>query len=904
MTRSAITRMHERAFRMLLRMYPRRFRELYGEEMTSFFLARLARARERDDARALAIARLWMRTIADLTATAAGEHASWTPNDALSTGDHPVSSFLHDLRYAARRLRRSPLFALSAIVMLAIGIGLDSAVFHLVDTMALRPPPFEEPDRIVHIYQDSDEGEPNSTSYVAYRDMAQATDVFSGVAATSRGDATWENADVPTPVSIEFATASYFPVLGLQPSRGRWFDAEHDRVGSEMVAVVSHNTWRTRMGADPDVVGRTIRINGMPVTVIGVGPSNFSGEAGALLTDFWLSISSTPTGGPWRVENLDRDQDHLYQVKARLAPGVTVERAQAVMMVLAKRHAEERPELNEGRDITVFGSDEVRFHPEVDGMIVTAGVSMFVLAAIVLLLACTNLANLLLARGLSRSSEMAVRTALGAGRSRVVRLLLLEAILLSVLGGAAGMLVAAWAVQLIPLLPLPVPGGGLDVGVDHRMLIFGVLVTLVTGVLFGLLPALRATRPDVASVLRDEGAGRATGRRVSLLRGSLVAVQVTLSVVLVVGAGLLARSMSNARHVSAGVDAERIAVLVTNLQQGGVPSDDVAAVTAQMLERVEALPGVESAAITTRLPVQGGGSTTQVVDGYRPPTGTGSVELDYAQVSHGYFETMGIRHLAGRTFGAQDVPGSPRAIIVNEAAARTFWGGVDRAVGGRIRSQGSEGAWREVVGVVSDVKVSSLQEPPTPMMYFSGQQTSMDGFALVARTAGDPGMLANSMRAAVREVRPALPVTRLTTMETHLGDALAGLRTAAALLGGFSLLAVLLASLGVYAVVSFAVERRSQELGIRAALGATRPRIVRLVVGESLVMVGVGLVAGLGLAIVVSRGLQGILFGIGTMDVPTFAGTAMLLLVSAGLAAFVPARRAARANPVDVLRAQ
>jgi predicted permease len=613
-----------------------------------------------------------------------------------------------------------------------------------------------------------------------------------------------------------------------------------------------------------------------------------------------LSISSTPAGGPFRVANLDRREDHWYQVKARLGTGVTVERARAAMDALASQLAEAYPELNEGRDITVFAWGDVRLHPEQDGTLFTAGLGVFGVSALVLLLACSNLANLLLVRGLARGPEIAIRQAMGAGRGRVVRLMLLEAVLLSGLGAVAGLALAWWSMRLIASLPLPIPGAGLDVEFDHRVVLFGVLLGVVTGLLFGFLPALRSARTDVASTLRDEARSHSGGRGVQLLRGGLVVVQVAVSVVLVVGAGLFGRSLANAERVDPGVEAERIAVLGTNLQQGGV-TDGGAVVVGQLLERVEALPGVERAAITSRLPVQPGGTTTQVVEGYDPPSGTGSVELAFAVVSHGYFETMGIPVLSGRTFTVDDRPESERVILVNETAARVFWGG--EAVGRRIRSQGQEGAWRQVVGVVGDVKVSSLQEAPTPMIYYPSAQGGVSAFTVVARTSGDPAALTGPLRNVIREVLPSLPVTRLMPLDAHLGNALTGPRTAAALLGVFSLLALLLASLGVYAVVSFSVERRSQELGIRVALGAARPRLVRMVVGESLGVVSLGVVAGLWLAMLAMRGLDGMLFGVETADAATFAGAAVLLLVSAGTASFLPALRATRANPVEVLRA-
>lgn len=891
--------LHRRVFSLLLRLYPAGFRRVYGAEMTGFFLERLGRAR-RAGGRA-AVLRLWSRTVADVTKTALAEHrAGSVRGNEFRKGRRPMSSLVHDLRHAGRRLRRTPLFTLSAIVILAVGIGLNAAVFNLVDTMVFRPPPFGDIERIVHVYQDSDDGEPSSTSYPAYRDMAVQTDVFAGVAATSGDNATWETADGPRPVSVEYASASYFPVLGLSPLRGRWFSPEHDQMGAEMVAVVSHHAWRTRLGADPAVLGRAIRLNNQLVTIIGVGPASFNGEAGALITDFWLSISSTPVGGPFRVANLERREDHWYQVKARLGEGTSVERARVAMNALARRHAETFPELDEGREITVFAHDEVRFHPEADDVLFAASAGLFVVAGLVLLLACSNLANLLLLRGIERGPELAIRQALGAGRARVTRLVLVEALLLAGLGGAAGIAVGAWALQLVPLLPIPAPGGGLDVGFDLRMVLFGVVVALATGLLFGVVPAFRSARLDVAAALRAEGRGRTAGRGISLLRGGLVAVQVAVSVVLVVGAGLLARSLANAERVETGVDADRIVVLGTNLQQGGVTAEDAPFVVAELLDRFEALPGVARAALTTRVPVQSGGTTTQVVDGYDPPSGTGSVELPFSTVSRGYFETMGIPLIAGRTFTVDDRPESPRVVLVNETAARVLWGG--NAVGGRIRSQGVEGAWREVVGVVGDVKVSSLQEAPTPMFYYSAEQTGVIAFSLVVRTSSDPAGLTGGLRRTLREVRPSLPVTRLLPFEAHLGDALAAPRAAAALMGAFSVLALLLASLGVYAVVSFTVQRRSQELGIRAALGAASARIAGMVVSESLIVVAVGIAAGLLLSVLALRGLEGLLFGVAALDAPTFAGAALLLLFTAGAAAFLPARRAARADPVDVLR--
>jgi predicted permease len=607
-------------------------------------------------------------------------------------------------------------------------------------------------------------------------------------------------------------------------------------------------------------------------------------------------------GGPNRVANLDRRQDHWYQVKARLAPGVTVEQARAAMRTAALRMGEQNPAIDRGRGITVFAFDEVRFHPEADRGLLGINIGLLVVAGLVLLLTCANLANLLLVRGISRSGEIAVREALGAGRSRVMRLLLLEALILACLGGAGGLTIGAWAMQVLPTLPIPTPGGTLDTGFDARVLTFGVVLTLLTGVVFGLLPAARTTRTDIASQLRDEGRGRSPGRRSSLLRGTLVAVQVAVSTVLVIGAGLLVRSLANAQDVDAGFDVDRIAVVGTNLPQGGVARGELDVVSAQLVDRVRALPGVAAAALTTRLPVTSGGTTTQMIEGHQTADGTGAVELPLAYVSRGYFETMGIPVVEGRAFSPEDHRGAPRVVMVNEAAARRYWRG--NAVGGRIRSpDAGDDGWVRVIGVVGDTKVSRLQEPPTPMIFYSADQATIGVFSIAVRTTGDPAALIGGLRQALRDVRATLPVTRLMTMETHLGAALAQPRLAALLLSGFSVLGLLLASLGVYAVVSFAVERRTQELGIRAALGASAGRIMRLVISESLVMVGIGLGAGLMLAVVAARGLRGMLFQVGAGDAVTFIVAATLLLTAAGVAAFLPARRAARADPVDTLRA-
>jgi predicted permease len=889
---------HEGTFRLLLRACPRAFRARYGDEMTALFLRRLEVARARSGA--VGVMSEWMRSAADVLRAGAGERMGLHLGEG---GDGTMGTLLQDLRYAARRLARTPWFTLAAVAILAVGIGANAAAFSAVDALVFRPPPYAKPDEVVSVYQDSDEGDPSSTAFPAYLDMAQATDVFAAVGAVSPEAATWETVDGPQQVAIEYATASYLPVLGLSPTRGRWFTEEEDHVGAGLVAVVSAHSWRSRFGADPDVIGRTIRLNGQTVTIVGVGPERFNGSAGALVTDFWLSISSTPVGGPYRVTNLERREDHWYDVKARLASGVPIERARSAMSALALRMGETYPELDRGRDITVFAVDEVRFHPDVDGVLFGVGAALLGVVGLVLILACSNLANLILARGASRASEMAVRQALGASRGRVTRLFLAEAALLAALGGAAGLLLARGAVALFPLLPIDFPGGAaLDLAVDHRVTVFGMLLALATALAFGLAPAVRARKGDVASAMREEGRGASPGRGASVTRKVLVGVQVAISLVLITGAGLAVRSLARTRAVDPGFDPASLAILATDLQQAGVASEDVTPVRDELLRRIAALPGVASASFTTRLPAQPGGSTTTVVEGYQPESGTGALELAFAFVGRDYFGTLGLPLVEGRAFGPDDRQGTPRVVVVNEAAARRFWGG--QAVGGRVRPQSAPDAWREVVGVVGDAKVRALQEEPTPMMYLSAEQAAVGTFTIVVRAQGDPAALLQPLRAQLSAVAPSAPVARLATMDEHLGGTLAEASAATTLLAGFSLLALVLASLGVYAMVAFSVAARTAEMGIRAALGAGRVRLVSMVVAESLVPVGVGLVVGLAAALAVGPLGAGLLYGVGARDPLTVGSAVVLLALVAAAASFAPAWRAAGVDPVEALRAE
>lgn len=772
----------------------------------------------------------------------------------------------------------------------------------MVDALLFRPPPWNRPEEVVHVYQDSDDGEPSSSSYPATQDMA-ASDLFAAVTAMTPSSAAWEGRDGVTRVATEYATSSYMKVLGLSVQRGRWFEPEHDVVGGAPVAVVTEAAWRTRLGSDPDVVGRAIRLNGQPVTIIGVGPEGLTSSGPPLLTDFWLSISATIVSGDFQVANLQRREDHWYQVLARLAPGVTIPQAQTAMDALATRLAEEYPQYNKGRGITVFASRDVRIHPQGDRGLFLAGGLLAALVLTVLLLACANLANLLLVRGLSRSGETAVRCALGAPRARVARLFLIESLLLSGMGGVLGLLLTRWALAAIPALPISgVLGGTLELGIDTRVALFSVALMAFTGVLFGLAPAIRTARTDVAQALRDDRRGASMDRGTSNLRSLLVAVQVAASLVLVLCTGLVARSLTALETLDPGVDVDRVAYLRADWSRTGLEGDRVRVAIDGLRQRMEVLPGVTRAALVSRLPAQQSGTTTTEVEGYTPPAGTGGVELPFALVTDGYFETMGIALLQGRLFDNDDVPGGDGvSIVVNQTAARRFWGNAN-PIGRRMRAQGSEAWSRMVVGVVADAPVVRLGESPRPMFYRSTRQMSAMPSYVVARTDGDPSAILATMRQELSALHPAAVIDAQSTLAMHFGATLSTPRLIAGAMGAFSALALLLAGLGIYAVVSFSVARRTSELAIRMALGAERAGVVRMVVLGVARVVAAGVVAGLAVSALAAPRLGSMLYGVSALDPLTFGGAVIVLLGVSAIAAFVPARRAAGADPMEALR--
>ena len=925
-------------YRVLLLAYPRDFRRTYGAGMLELFEAQSARAGEQRGYRGRV--RFWIESIRDLVTTVCLERLeqwglknvkptaplgemtnllhgqptpSLEPNIQVRNRGFFMESVLQDIKHSVRLLSKSPGFTSIAIMIVALGIGANTAIFSVVDSLLFKPLPWDKPEELVWVYQDSDDGKPNSNSYPAYRDMAEHTDVFSGVTAmiNARTARYLTNAGESQQVTVSYVTSGYLPVVGLAPSRGRWLESLHDVPGGEPVAVVSFRSWQKLFGGSADILGQPVRLNGATVTVIGVGPEGYTGAIPGVDNDFWLSISSAgPVGGDFYWNTLERREDHWFLSIGRLQPGVSVEQAQAAMNILAQRLATDYPDLNQGRNITVYSASSVRQHPEGDTYLLAGGAMLMGVVGMVLLIACGNLANLLLARASTRGREVAIRLAVGSTRSRLVRHLLTESVLLSTAGGLLGLVFAFVGGRILvanqPPLPLPVT---IEVSLDIRVLIFAMVLSVLTGIVFGLAPALRASRPDLVSSLKDANeafnVGKRTTRRLRWLglRNVLVMLQVAVSIVLLVAAGLLVRSLMNAQDVDLGYASDGFAVLQADVREAGYEGEAGSQIFTELRRRIEGLPGVEAVGMTTRLPTSAsGGSSTLEIEDYQPASGTGEVEVIYGYVDAEYLNTFQIPMLFGRGFEESDRIDTERVALVNEAFAQRYFGTRD-AVGRRYRHQGHPDSWVRVVGIVRDFKVRTPSELPTPIFFRPlAQYPGTPRLFLVARTAGDASETVGMMRRELRTIDSDVPVYQAGTMSNHVAQALALPRAAAGMLAVFGALALLLASLGLYAVVAFVVSRRSAEMGIRIALGASGGMVFGMVVREMMVVVGVGVLVGLGLSFLATPVLESMLFNIAPSDPLTFGTVAALLALVALLATWLPARRAARVDPMTALR--
>jgi predicted permease len=803
-----------------------------------------------------------------------------------------------DLRGGLRMMRKHPGLTLTVVLSIGLGIGVNTTVFTWMEALVLNPTPLvRDADRLVAVNTARPDGtglEADPFSYQTYLDWRDSVRSFDGLIAHTlirlnlrQGDETQGR-----PVWGEIVSGNYFGVAGVPAALGRTLTPDDERTAAR-VAVLSDELWRSRFAGDPSVVGRSVRLNGADVTIVGVAPRGFRGILASYDMGLWVPVTLQPVLQNSNNRLVDRSNRFL-QGTARLKPGVTLAQADAELRALALRVSQEHGET----PVTAAAVRLMRqrfsgvgFYPMFSGLL---GVT-----ALVLLIACANVANLLLARATSRQKEIAIRLALGASRWRIVRQLLTESVVLSLLGGVAGLLFAFWAKDFFLFFIPPTPQPyilGLTLG--WRVVIYAFLVTLAAVLLFGLVPAVRASRPDPGETLKSEGRGASATH--SRLRGALVVVQVAFSVVALVCAGLFIRSLRSAEKVEPGFsDPSHLLLVGTDLNAAGLKPEEGQAAADRLIERVRQLPGVASASYSTTVPLGFGGHyyDNTKVEGYVPAPDE-EMSNERVIVGDGYFETMGIPILEGRAITPEDRANSQRVAVVNETFARRYFNGED-PVGKRV-DQGQ--GWATVVGVAKDGKYQQLNETPAPLAYYSLRQWYAPSFTLHVRTTGRPRALVETLRAAFAATNADLPFLDPRTMTEHMGAATFRQFFGASMLSVFGALALMLVALGLYGVLSYAVTQRTRELAIRVALGASATDVTRLVVRQGMTMTAVGLVVGTGLALAAGRLLQSYLLGASEMDPLTLAVIPLILVVVSLLACLVPARRATKVDPMVALR--
>ncbi len=802
-----------------------------------------------------------------------------------------------DLRYAVRLLRKTPLFAVAAIATLALGIGANTAIFSVVNAVLFQPLPYPQPGRLVTVWQSSlsNPDELTIASAPNYLDWQQQNTVFERMAIYQQLEFNLAGQKEPEQVAGVRASGSLFPVLGFQPYLGRTFLPEEDQLGKNNVVVLSYGLWSRRYGADQGLLGKPIKINGESYTVVGVMPPQFQFPHSRF--ELWVPIA-------FNAEDQGRGSQS-FQVVARLNANATMAQAKTQMETIGRRLAQQYPEANATWGATIIPMSDVdvkQMRPLLFSLLGAVG--------FVLLIACSNVANLLLARSAARRKEFAVRTALGASRARVIRQLLIESAVLALAGGVAGVLLAHWSLillgRILPKFLRFVPFRQLDaISMDFSVLAFVLIVSVITGILFGLAPALQASRTDLNESLKEGGARGSTGRRANRLRSLLVVSEVALALIVLTGAGLMIQTIARLSGVDPGLNPHNLLTMSVALPQAdfyGAPErtrfcEDVE-------QHVGSVAGVQSVSAVSHLPLAGGGAGREfVIQGRPDPSPAETPSGNYSMTCPNYFHTMGIPILKGREFSSRDTLNSVPVVIINEGMARRYWPNEDPL--GRHFKLGnprSPSPWLTVVGVVRDVHHWSLDYQIVPQMFRPYSQAAWPGMTIVARTAGDPAVFTTAIRNAAASIDHEQPISDVRTMEFVIQDSLGFRRFPMLLLTTFAGVALLLAAVGIYGVMSYSVAQRTQEIGIRMALGAERSQVLRLVLSRSLQPVLAGVVIGVAGALALTRVLASLLFEVSPSDPFVFTAVALLLMAVALIASLVPALKAARVDPLIALR--
>jgi putative ABC transport system permease protein len=812
-----------------------------------------------------------------------------------------VGEILQDVRYGFRALRKSPDFTTVAVLTLAIGIGANTAIFSFVDGVLLKPLPYENADRIMRVLEKPPGGPDarNGISTLNFLDWQRQNSVFQYMAAQTGGSVTLTG--VSNPVQLRGARMSShgFDILGVHAVLGRTFAADEDQAGKGRVAVLSHSLWASQFGADVSIIGRAIQLDGEPHVVIGVLPE------GSVSDRTYAQIFRPLVFEP---QNMTRNF-HWFGALALLKPGISVEKARAEMDAIGARIAHDYPDSNKGWGVAIDPLTDVVAGKQLRK-------SLYVLLAavgMVLLIGCANLANLTLARSTVREREVAIRASVGAGRWRLVRQFLTENVLLSVIGGvlgvALGYALMAGLKAAIPPFSLPAEA---NITLDSRVLLFALALSVFTGIIFGLAPAIQATRPDLAGCMKEGGRGSSTGGARHRLRSALVVTEVALAFLLLTGSGLLIRSFFEMQNVDTGFNSENVITAGLPISEKRFPNpEELNVYLRQVVSNIQNLPGVRDVALTSALPMQGWGYGMPFQIAGKPVVDRANRKACFFKmVSPSYFRTLGMTLKKGRGLGERDVKGAPPVTVINETMARKYFPG-EEPVGKRILIQeivpgktvlGPEIPW-EVVGVTKDEKVGNLDSTrDDPGMYVTNEQSPVFFQALVVRAAMDPRRLQQGINDAVHQVNKDQAVTDVKTLEQIKTESMAGNRLNSIMLGGFATVALLLSAIGIYGVISYSVVQRTHEIGIRAALGASSVDVMGLILGRGMLMAGAGLVLGLLGALALTRLLATLLFGVGARDPVTIAGVGAILAMVALIASYVPARRASRVDPMICLR--
>jgi putative ABC transport system permease protein len=816
-----------------------------------------------------------------------------------------MRTFWLDLRYGARMLLNKPGYSLIAIITLALGIGANTAIFSVVNAVLLRPLPYAEPDRLVALWE-INKDKPLSRDSIAYPnffDWRAQNRSFERMASYYTSNHTLTG--VTTPVNLRTAVVSpdLFAVLGVNPQLGRWFVAEEEKPGSRVV-IISHSLWQRQFGGDPNIIGRPLTLSGKQYTVVGLMPAGFQFPIEAYPVEAWVSAAiDGERSEPNKPAYNENRGAHFLQAVGRLKPNITPEQAQAEMSAIAEKLEKQYPDTNTRAGVWVvpYHNDLVHAYSEALWLILGA-------VGCVLLIACANVANLLLARATARYKEIAVRAALGANRWRIIRQLLTESLLLSLSGGALGLLLAWWGTEaLVRLIPEDLPRLA-EVAMDRWVLSFTLLVSMLTGIVFGLVPSLQASKVELTEAIKEGGRGQNQSGGRAGMRNALVVAEISIALVVLIGAGLLLQTFRQLQHVDLGYETRNVLTASVDLPTARYPKPEQAAIFYQtLLERVKALPGVESASAITPQPLSDNIFTISFeTEGRKIPAG----ELPSAHfrvVSLDYFSTMKIPLLSGRDFNERDNAQSSSVLIINESFAREHFPN-ENPLGKRLKpgiSLGEAPIWREIIGIVKDVKHrQSLSHDYEPEYYLPHAQMQFGDMSLILRTKNDPLNMARSVQQVVRSLDKDIPVYRIKTLAQYLGVAVAQPKFNALLLGLFAVLALLLTAIGLYGVMSYTVIQRTQEIGIRIALGAQTGDVLKMVLRQGLWLTALGLALGLAGAYALTRFMESLLFDVEPADPLTFAVLALLLSCVALFACFVPARRAARVDPMIALRSE